>query len=298
MSRRLVMLLMGAVLGSLASSPARAGWEFTAINVDGSADVEVYGYTNNGLITGLTYDSAGKGHGFFLKNGKMTIVDYPNAGPLGTILYQGTVGGLICGAYYDAAGISHALIYNINTKKFKVLPDIPNATLNIAGGITRSGITAGNYSFDADQDTNLGAWFFYNNKYHESVDPASDQAVYGTITQGLNDEADLVGYYLDANSVAHGFTKPLNGHYKTIDIKGADNTAAYGINNLGTIVGRYETAGTRHGFILLRDGKVTTVDYPDATQTWITAINDAGEIGGFYQDAEGNYHGWTAKDVR
>jgi probable HAF family extracellular repeat protein len=290
--RPLVPALVGLWL--LVPAPVSAGWHFTTINGPVVKDTEIYGITNDGLVTGFTYDASGQGHGFLWRNGVMKIVDYPRQGPVGTYFYQANQKGQVAGGYYDNAGIAHALIYDVETRKFKVLPDIPGATISLAGGITDDCVLAGNYTTDPAQTDNYVAWIFGGGRYHDSVDPASDQAIFGTITQELNDHYDLVGYYLDANNVAHGFLKPLHGPYIPIDIKGADNTEAYGINNHGVITGRYMTNGTRHGF-LLHDGRVITIDVPGATQTWVTAINDDGVIGGFYEDAAGNYHGYVAR---
>ena len=54
-------------------------------------------------------------------------------------------------------------------------------------------------------------------------------------------------------------------------------TAPYGINNRGQIVGGYDTAGfVVHGFLLDR-GRYRTIDYPGAQRTLTLRINDRGQ---------------------
>ena len=75
----------------------------------------------------------------------------------------------------------------------------------------------------------------------------------------------------------------------SIDVPGASNTIATGINAPGAIVGiYYDTAGNEHGF-LLKNGNFSTVDVPGSLvgvsgtlQTEANGINAAGEIVGDY----------------
>ena len=87
-----------------------------------------------------------------------------------------------------------------------------------------------------------------------------------------------------------------------VDIAGAKNTRAYGIDG-SNIVGRYtDDSGDYHGFKY--DGSnYTALDYPGATRTYAYGI-DGDNIVGRYRDGSGNYHGfkydgssYTAIDV-
>ena len=69
-------------------------------------------------------------------------------------------------------------------------------------------------------------------------------------------------------------------------------TAPYGINNRGQIVGGYDTAGFAvHGFVLDR-GRYTTIDVPGASRTIALRINARGQVLGDYEDARGGCHGY------
>ena len=69
-----------------------------------------------------------------------------------------------------------------------------------------------------------------------------------------------------------------------INVPGATNTFATGVNNAGQVVGFYLDAGySRHGF-LLSGGLITTFDVPGAIRTYPTGINDSGQIVGSWSD--------------
>jgi hypothetical protein len=67
--------------------------------------------------------------------------------------------------------------------------------------------------------------------------------------------------------------------FTTIDVPGAETTAALGINDSGRIVGFFKDAAGTHGF-LRRPGILfpiyTTIDVPGATATIARGINDLG----------------------
>jgi probable HAF family extracellular repeat protein len=80
-----------------------------------------------------------------------------------------------------------------------------------------------------------------------------------------------------------GVSGPINYTFTTIDDPsgpaGPPQMAA-GINDLGQIVGSYDTLdGDTHGF-LDNAGAFTTVDYPNARLTELWGVNDSGEIVG------------------
>jgi hypothetical protein len=83
------------------------------------------------------------------------------------------------------------------------------------------------------------------------------------------------------------------GKFTTIDHPDAVlETAPYGINNRGQIVGGYDTAGfVIHGFLLDR-GRYTTIDVPGALRSSAIKINARGQILGDYEDARGGCHGY------
>ena len=112
-----------------------------------------------------------------------------------------------------------------------------------------------------------------------------------TTTQawGINLSGDIVGFYVSADKVTHGFLKS-RGQYTSIDFPGAISTAAYGINSRGDIVGTHVDAtglpgGGGHGY-LLQQGSFTNLDYPGHLNTRTQRISDDGQIVGCFHDTD------------
>jgi probable HAF family extracellular repeat protein len=85
-----------------------------------------------------------------------------------------------------------------------------------------------------------------------------------------------------------------DGIFTTIDVPGATFTQAFGINELGQIVGSYvDVSGAECGF-LLDKGSFATIDIPGATHTDANGINNRGQFVGGFTDAGGAFHGFLA----
>ena len=114
----------------------------------------------------------------------------------------------------------------------------------------------------------------------------------GTSPNGINNRGVIVGDYLedDADATYHGFLLD-RGKVTRIDVPGAAQTQAVGINNLGQVVGEYQTPdGSYHGF-LWHKRRFTTIDLPGAAGTSLVDINDRGQILGLSLDSAGRFHG-------
>jgi hypothetical protein len=93
-----------------------------------------------------------------------------------------------------------------------------------------------------------------------------------------------------------------NFRYVAINVPGAAQTAASGINNGGVIVGFYQVGtncipGTAtptchtHGF-KLANKKFTTIDIPGSRFTAILGLNDFSDTVGIFEDSAGKFHGF------
>ena len=88
------------------------------------------------------------------------------------------------------------------------------------------------------------------------------------------------------------------GRYTTIDVPGAADTIAVGVNDSGVVSGFYiDSNGNDHGF-LDRHGTFTTINVPGAADTVATVINDLGVVVGYYIDSSGDAHGFVDRDGR
>jgi hypothetical protein len=105
---------------------------------------------------------------------------------------------------------------------------------------------------------------------------------FATRLNGINSSGQIVGFDGTNNS---GFLLD-NGRYTTLQVPGATETVAYGINDsTGQIVGYYsDPAGNFHGF-LFDQGSYSTLDVPGSKWTYANGINASGQIVGSYTDA-------------
>jgi len=103
-----------------------------------------------------------------------------------------------------------------------------------------------------------------------------------------------VGFYVDQTG-PHGYLRPYDGHFITIDVPGATDTRGRGINDLGIIAGQYtDASGATHAFVDIL-GVFSTIDVPGAAATFGRGINQLGDVAGnFIDGATGHTRGFVA----
>lgn len=112
---------------------------------------------------------------------------------------------------------------------------------------------------------------------------------------GISPRGDIVGFYVSADKLSHGFLRS-GDHFTAIDFPGAAVTLANGINPRGDIVGEYGLTSTApHRGFLLSNGVFTSLDFPNATFTSATGINGRGEIVGYYTLADNVNHSFVKR---
>jgi len=134
----------------------------------------------------------------------------------------------------------------------------------------------------------------------------------GTTPNGITSQGAVVGWYVDADNVNHGFVRDPDGAFTTFDVPGAgtgtgQGTVAQSVNPAGAIAGMYFDANCLyHGFLRDPEGAINTFDVPGANTVggtcatssfWVVMqgtaagnINAAGTITGMYTDASGVGH--------
>ena len=80
--------------------------------------------------------------------------------------------------------------------------------------------------------------------------------------------------------------------FSTLDVPGATETYASGINGTGNIVGFYYAGTGKFGFLDTGGNLTFLTAGPDTTATSAIGINDTGEIVGSYGDPTGTSHGF------
>jgi len=125
----------------------------------------------------------------------------------------------------------------------------------------------------------------------------------GTMPVGIVQGEWVMGNYIDANGVYHGFLRAPDGRFTEFDVPGAGKGAGqgavevHGMNPAREIVGTILDANNvYHGFLRTPDGKFTTFDCPGAGKgmyhgTASHSVNPAGLILAEYLDANNVWHG-------
>jgi len=131
------------------------------------------------------------------------------------------------------------------------------------------------------------------------------KAVYTDIL-GINNMGVMVGQYMDASHVAHGFIT-TGDHIVTVDVPGAYATGVQSVNDKGTAVGWWQQSlghgnYLSHGFVRSPAGVITTIDDSSAGPKGYTegvyGINDDGVLVGSFVDSKGVEHGFIDQHGR
>ncbi len=112
--------------------------------------------------------------------------------------------------------------------------------------------------------------------------------------QGINDFGTVVGY--DGSLFGlQGFRRSFDGDTVQLvypEVPPSPETAAWGVNNLGTVVGvYYDTNAQQYSGFFYKNGQFRTYNLPGlapGSETAIHAINDLGDFGGFFYEAGTN----------
>jgi hypothetical protein len=217
------------------------------------------------VITGGYWDSSSVIHGFLrARDGKFTRFDAPS-----------TCAG--SGAGQGSAG------YSINP-----------AGLIVGGCTDDSGVahaflrhTDGTFKVFDDPDAGTGA----------------GQGTTPDTSSGLSPAGVVSGFYIDSNSVYHGFLRASDGTFTSVDAQGAGTGAGQGtllasINPKGVTAGVWiDSNNVNHSFVRTPDGTITEFDVKGAGTgagqgTIAQSINPAGAIPGYYIDANSVLHGF------
>jgi probable HAF family extracellular repeat protein len=103
----------------------------------------------------------------------------------------------------------------------------------------------------------------------------SVQSASATYNYAINNSGVIVGAYLDAGDVQHGFMR-RGKQVTTLDDPNGSKTYCMAINGKGAIVGFYMLSGLEQAF-LYENGTFTDIGPPGALLSIAYGINDKGE---------------------
>jgi probable HAF family extracellular repeat protein len=114
----------------------------------------------------------------------------------------------------------------------------------------------------------------------------------------INDAGQAVGYAAVSAIVVHAFLYD-GGTLTDLGTLGGNLTRAFGINNLGQVVGSASTSSGTHAFFYDR-GKMTDLGTlgSGSTLSWANAINDAGQVVGYANTADSFAHAFLYEQGR
>jgi hypothetical protein len=223
-----------------------------------------------GEVAGYCIDSIAVAHGFVRDaRGGITVFDAPGAGQRqrqGTFATDINNEGTVVGYYIDEKLVHHGFVRD------------PNGTLT---------------TLDAP-----GAGEGLRPPVMAHPELRSGQ---GTVASRVNDRGTIIGYFIDAKNVEHGFQRDKHGSFIPFDVPGSGGTVPESINDSDEVAGTYDDppivvdnsrvhsyrSGAEHGFLRDADGTITVCDLPLAGNApWEGAhpqtVSNDGAVVGWY----------------
>lgn len=250
-------------------------------NDPNSPFTQLLGINNSNVIAGY--------HNFFQNQGftmnlplQFTTENYPNS--MMTQVIGINNNGTTSGFYVDQNGVTNGFYHTSNGTYTTV--DYPGTPFNQLLSQNDHQQAAGYYSLSSNNTTPDFPYVYdeVGGIFEVITIPG---AVGGAQATGINNSGEVCGFFIDANSVNHGWL--LNaGVFLQLDFPNSTFTQALGLNNQGQVVGAWmDQGGLTHGFLYtVSNGQYTSLDDPQGVGTTIVnGINDSSAIVGFYGTA-------------
>jgi len=270
----LVLCTLGLGLSVNASGTTTTITTFDAPGAGTAAGQGTIAFAINlsGAITGYIKDANSARHAFLrAPDGTFTIFDDPNAGTCSAS----------CGNIGNGQGTR---AYAINPSG-QIVGFYTDNTARCHGYVR-----AANGTFTQIDAPHAGAGPFPQGTFPSNITP-----------MGINPAGAIIGFYVDASSVQHGFVRAPNGIITEFDPTGSVFTDPNAINAVGAITGFYFDANfVGHGFLRATDGTITSFDAPGADHTpgsfngtFSVGLTPNGGIEGVFVDVNGVLHGFV-----
>lgn len=265
-------LCVSAILLSVSavSAAPTLTFRFKTITIPGGTQVIATGISESGEIVG-SYLNSGVYDGYSLKGKTVSEINDPKGS--GTMCTAISPNGVYIVGYYLTASSAMGFLYK--GKKFTDIPGPAGSTESEAFGVNDSGEIVGASVGASGPST---GFLLKNGKYTLlSVSGAPTEAT------GINDGGTIVGFWFNSGGVQSSFmTTNLGKTYKTINVPGAAESQAWGINTDGDIVYTVTDSKGIEGAVR-RSGKYYKFDDPKGIgETSANGINDHNQIVGYY----------------
>ena len=267
------------------SQQAGSGQKFVSFDYPGATNTSAKSISPSGGILGQYVGTDGKPHGFLLSGGTFTAVpEVPSA--VRSDPNRLNARGTVVGTYYLELPPLKEYAYQLTGGTFTTIT-YPDPSISLAGwGVNDNGTVVGPKFIEGDF-LDAHGYVFTNNTFTLFDVPGA----MGTFPTSINDDASIVGTYVNSDFGFHGFLRS-GGTFRTIDFPNSTFNWVNGINTEGDIVGFYDDQdGGEHG-VVRSNGALESIDVPGAIATHCLAINAQGDVVGDYVTPDGNTHGF------
>lgn len=256
---------------------------YEGIDCPDSISTEARAINDRGDIVGFCGDHS-RFHGYRVRKGELSLIDVPGA--FHTFANGSNNLGHVVGWYGDTGGTHGFLLRN---GRFTTI-DVPQSVRTFALGINDLGTIVGFYEH---RNSEFRGFISDSRGYRDVVPP---QAVEATGAFAINVLGRIVGGFIDADGIPHGYYLK-NGIFTTIDPPDALGTRAFGVNVLGHIVGGWtddpDCPECFANAFLFNSREYKVLKFPGAHETVAHGINTVGQIVGTYFGKDEKFHGFV-----
>jgi uncharacterized membrane protein len=250
-----------------------SGGSISTINVPNASQTQVFGINNAGQIAGSFSDMAGMTHGFLRTGSTFSTVDVPGAQATSVFGIANT--GEVVGGFRDATG-THGFT-RVGTT-FTAL-NVPGASLTVVTGVNDGGQVVGLFTDVAGTHGFLSTAGTATPINVPGAVSTGFQALGIVFGLGINNAGDVAGVFEDTNGQGHGFVK-TGSLFTTLDVPGASQTTAWGINEAGQVVGTFgrlmlgpgSTGVGAQGFLA---SPSVVNEVPEPSSLWLLSVGPA-----------------------
>ena len=275
----------GYAVAQVSTDTPTADYIFGTIEVPGVDFLEVAASNDFGDYAGNTRSPDGeKTIGFTLIDGVFSTYDFP--GSQNTYFYALGNNGNAAGHYKDSNGLYHGVILENGELRQYNFPGA--AETHIYGLSDETGALSGNI-VDA-----AGVSHAFSGDLIITFPGAVN--TYGDF---VNAAGAVVGSYVDADGMFHGFIRHPDGSFTTIDLPTMPNLEFLFVNTItdvGVIGFRAKAVNDiLRSYILLPSGTLYEVRFPGSIITVVRNVNQDGSIIGYYDLPDGRRHGFVGR---
>lgn len=171
---------------------------------------QLLGLNDKGIAVGFYTDGNGNNHAYKLDQNKGKFIEIPTATIPGAVSVMATGinnNGDIVGTFTDANGTMHGfLLKNNSSVSVFDSTSVANVTSTAFLGINDFDQIVGTVTVGTGNTAQMHGFLLSNPLHHAQWQSIDDPNGVGTTTiNGLNDNADLVGFYVDGNGNTDGF---------------------------------------------------------------------------------------------